>query len=80
MGTMKALLTLPNVDQNQIYPLTPFSDRILIPDSTIRSKLINIKYCLQGLTGDELDELIDSLNNQEFANYIFSVPLQARIA
>ena len=69
MGTMKALPTVvANVDQDQIYPLIPFSDRVFIPDSTVRSKLIN--YCLQGLTGDIFDELINSLNNQEFANYI----------
>ena len=69
MGTMKALPVVgPNIDQNKIYPLIPFLDRVFIPDSTVRSKLFD--YCLQGLTGDTSEELLDSLNNQEFANYI----------
>ena len=69
MGTMKELPSVvPNVDHDQIYPLIPLSERLFTPSSTIRNKLSS--FCSQGLTEDIYDELMDSLNNQAFTDYI----------
>ena len=69
MSTMKELPSVvPNVDHDQIYPLIPLSERLFTPSSTIRNKLSS--FCSQGLTEDIYDELMDSLNNQAFTDYI----------
>ena len=69
MGTMKELPSVvPNVDHDQIYPLIPLSERLFTPSPTIRNKLSS--FCSQGLTEDTYDELMNSLNNQAFPDYI----------
>ena len=68
MGTMK---TVPEVaakfDQDQQYPMIPFSDRVFIPDPTIRKQLL--KYCTEGLTDNNFKDILKSLN-KEMADYI----------
>ena len=63
--------TVPEVaakfDQDQQYPMIPFSDRVFIPDPTIRKQLL--KYCTEGLTDNNFKDILKSLN-KEMADYI----------
>ena len=69
MGTMKNIPgVVPTVDQDQLYPLIPFSERVYLPDSLVRRSLEN--YCLQGLKKNIFDEMIASLNNEELSNFV----------
>ncbi|KAI6650047.1 hypothetical protein LOD99_6262 [Oopsacas minuta] len=68
MGTM---ISVPEVNakfnQDQQYPMIPFSDRVFIPDTAIRKQLL--KYCSEGLTENTLKDLLKSIH-KEMADYI----------
>ncbi|KAI6647027.1 hypothetical protein LOD99_8951 [Oopsacas minuta] len=68
MGTMKSVPEVDaKFDQDQQYPMIPFSDRVFIPDTAIRKQLL--KYCSEGLTENTLTDLLKSIH-KEMADYI----------
>ena len=68
MGTMKAVPDVATTyDQDQQYPMIPYSDRVFLPDTTMRKQLL--KYCSEGLPENIFNELLKSLG-QEMGNYI----------
>ncbi|KAI6659971.1 hypothetical protein LOD99_14312 [Oopsacas minuta] len=68
MGTMKSVPEVDaKFDQDQQYPMIPFSDRVFIPDTAIRKQLL--KFCSEGLTENTLKDLLKSIH-KEMADYI----------
>ncbi|KAI6648338.1 hypothetical protein LOD99_12147 [Oopsacas minuta] len=61
MGTMKSVPEVDaKFDEDQQYPMIPFSDRVFIPDTAIRKQLL--KYCSEGLTENTLKDLLNAVN------------------
>ena len=68
MGTMKAVPDVATTyDEDQHYPMIPYSDRVFLSDTAIRKQLL--KYCSEGLPENIFNELLKSLD-QEMTNYI----------
>ena len=69
LGTLKRIPEIPHkTDENQRFNLIPFSDRVLIPNPGTR-KLLK-QYCSVGLKEASFTEMINSINNIEFMEYI----------
>ena len=69
LGTLKQIPEIPHItDENQRFKLIPFSERVFIPNPGAR-KLLK-EYCSVGLKEASFTEMINSINNIEFMDYI----------